>query len=359
MSLCSASRLSHLDKTPIKSIKSGRGDLIDCVDINHQPAFDHPLLKDHEIQVNIESADEAKKYNSLIQSWQLDGQCPDGTIAMRRITKEEPAPANSININFFSSFRGKSTAGIDKGFPQVCIEKDGYYGGKAIMNLWEPHVRPNEFSASYMALAGDFSAPELNVIAAGWHVVPKKYGGNRTRFFAGWRGANSTGCLNLECAGFVQISNEIALGATFPELSSIDGSQFEFSVMISKGEQGWMLQFNDTILGYWPYSLFTTLGPIAPASTVQWGGAVLNSQIDGRQSTTTEMGSGHFAEEGFGRASYMRQLQVMDETSKLRGLESPTIAVSRPSCYNMKYGNSVLWGDVIFFGGPGRNPNCP
>ena len=28
------------------------GDIIDCVDIHQQPAFDHPLLKNHIIQVN-------------------------------------------------------------------------------------------------------------------------------------------------------------------------------------------------------------------------------------------------------------------------------------------------------------------
>jgi len=27
------------------------GDIVDCVDINNQPAFDHPLLKNHKLQV--------------------------------------------------------------------------------------------------------------------------------------------------------------------------------------------------------------------------------------------------------------------------------------------------------------------
>lgn len=29
------------------------GDIIDCVDIDKQPALDHPLLKNHKVQVNI------------------------------------------------------------------------------------------------------------------------------------------------------------------------------------------------------------------------------------------------------------------------------------------------------------------
>lgn len=32
-------------------LKSEDGDIIDCIDIYKQPAFDHPSLKDHKIQV--------------------------------------------------------------------------------------------------------------------------------------------------------------------------------------------------------------------------------------------------------------------------------------------------------------------
>lgn len=31
--------------------QSPDGDIIDCIHISHQPAFDHPFLKDHKIQV--------------------------------------------------------------------------------------------------------------------------------------------------------------------------------------------------------------------------------------------------------------------------------------------------------------------
>jgi hypothetical protein len=35
------------------AIQSPDGDIIDCVHMSHQPAFDHPYLKDHKIQVNL------------------------------------------------------------------------------------------------------------------------------------------------------------------------------------------------------------------------------------------------------------------------------------------------------------------
>ncbi|CAL5380741.1 unnamed protein product [Camellia sinensis] len=43
-------QLKQLNKPALKSIKSPDGDIIDCVHISHQPAFDHPLLKNHTIQ---------------------------------------------------------------------------------------------------------------------------------------------------------------------------------------------------------------------------------------------------------------------------------------------------------------------
>ncbi|KAJ6314763.1 hypothetical protein OIU78_018280 [Salix suchowensis] len=44
-------RLKRLNKPPVKTIKSPDGDIIDCVDIAHQPAFDHPLVRNHTIQM--------------------------------------------------------------------------------------------------------------------------------------------------------------------------------------------------------------------------------------------------------------------------------------------------------------------
>ncbi|KAG6527875.1 hypothetical protein ZIOFF_010009 [Zingiber officinale] len=42
--------LKKLNKQVIKSIKSPDGDIIDCVHISKQPAFNHLLLKNHTVQ---------------------------------------------------------------------------------------------------------------------------------------------------------------------------------------------------------------------------------------------------------------------------------------------------------------------
>ncbi|KAF2552488.1 hypothetical protein F2Q68_00036710 [Brassica cretica] len=43
-------KLKALNKPALKTIKSEDGDIIDCVDIYKQHAFDHPALRNHKIQ---------------------------------------------------------------------------------------------------------------------------------------------------------------------------------------------------------------------------------------------------------------------------------------------------------------------
>ena len=103
-------------------------------------------------------------------------------------------------------------------------------------------------------------------------------------------------------------------------------------------------------MGYWPASRFVSLSE--SASQIQWGGLVLNQQKNGHH-TSTQMGSGHFPEEGFSRASYFTNLQIIDGSNILRSPKKSFIAAAKPNCYNVK--NFI---NNFYYGGPGRNPNC-
>ena len=104
-------------------------------------------------------------------------------------------------------------------------------------------------------------------------------------------------------------------------------------------------------MGYWPASLFVSLSK--SASQIQWGGLVLNQQKNG-QHTSTQMGSSHFPEEGFSRASYFTNLQIIDGSNILRFPKKCYIVAAKPNCYNVT--NFI---NNFYYGGPGRNPNCP
>ncbi|KAK9757476.1 hypothetical protein RND81_01G164800 [Saponaria officinalis] len=89
-------------KGTLKTIKTPDGEVIDCVDIYKQPAFSHPLLKNHTIQLK-PSFDTTKlgSSNGLIQSWQKYGQCPQGSVPIPR-TQNKDSPFNTKSSSPFS-----------------------------------------------------------------------------------------------------------------------------------------------------------------------------------------------------------------------------------------------------------------
>ncbi|KAG6476067.1 hypothetical protein ZIOFF_065302 [Zingiber officinale] len=192
-------------------------------------------------------------------------------------------------------------------------EGEKYYGAKATINVWQPKVQEfNEFSLSQLWILGGSFGEDLNSIEVGWQVSPDLYGDNYTRLFTYW---------------------------TDPK------------------EGHWWMQFGrDYVLGYWPSFLFSYLAD--SASMIQWGGEAVNSEPDGVH-TSTEMGSGHFAEEGYSKASYFRNIQIVDGSNNLRAPTRIGSFTEQSNCYNVQNGNNGEWGQYFYYGGPGRSSTCP
>lgn len=86
-----------------------------------------------------------------------------------------------------------------------------------------------------------------------------------------------------------------------------------------------------------------------------------NLRIHGRHGPT-QMGSGHFPHEDFGKARYIRSLQYADVTGSFQDPErqTPRTFATKPLCY----GVSILhkdteYGSHTYFGGPGYSKDCP
>ncbi|KAK8986713.1 hypothetical protein V6N11_010263 [Hibiscus sabdariffa] len=169
----------------------------------------------------------------------------------------------------------------------------------------------------------------------------------------------TTGCYNLLCSGFVQTNNRIAIGAAISPMSSYHGGQFDITLLVWKDPKhgNWWLEFGSGVLvGYWPSCLFTHLRD--HATMVQFGGEIVNSRAGGFH-TSTAMGSGHFSGEGFGKASYFRNLQVVDWDNNLIPLPNLRLLADHPNCYDIRGGINGVWGHYFYYGGPGRNVRCP
>ncbi|KAH0460781.1 hypothetical protein IEQ34_008356 [Dendrobium chrysotoxum] len=420
--------LDKLNKPAVKSIKSPDGDIIDCVNVSHQPSFDHPLFRNHTIQVSLSLSlslentlneakiqfpfsmqarpsfhpeaqyDESKLASKLSSSshnkqsskqisqlWHKNGRCPENTIPIRRTKEEDVLRASSLK-----SYGKKKHRTIpfplssdpdlinENGHEHAIsyVEGDDYYGAKATMNVWKPQIQQsNEFSLSQLWILGGSFGDDLNSIEAGWQVSPDLYGDRNTRLFTYWTTGSwilidilkikqsdayqATGCYNLLCSGFIQINNEIAMGASISPISNYGGSQYDISILVWKDpkEGNWWMQFGENhVLGYWPSFLFSYLAD--SASMIEWGGEIVNTVADGDH-TSTQMGSGHFPGEGFGKASYFRNIQIVDSSNNLRSPKGIGTYTEESSCYDVQNDQNGDWGNYFYYGGPGKNPNCP
>lgn len=382
--------LDKINKPPVMTIESPDGDIIDCVHKRKQPALDHPLLRNHKIQRDpperprvkmLKEDDKTKKSNveegvirGSWQMWHRNGtRCPKGTVPIRRSTAHDVLRSKSL-FDF-----GKKQAPISlarrKDAPDV-VSANGHehaiaytgssqevYGAKATINVWDPSIQVvNEFSLSQIwVLSGSFDGSDLNSIEAGWQVSPELYGDSRPRLFTYWTSDSyqATGCYNLLCSGFVQTNSRVAIGAAISPVSSYTGNQYDISILIWKDPKlgNWWMSFGDnTLVGYWPAELFTHLANYA--TMVEWGGEVVNSRANGEH-TSTQMGSGNFAEDGFGKASYFRNLEIVDSDNSLTAVQSISTLAENTNCYNIKSSYSNEWGTHFYYGGPGSNPLCP
>ncbi|KAM3699568.1 hypothetical protein ACJW31_05G034900 [Castanea mollissima] len=338
-------------KGTIKTIEGEDGDVIDCVDFYQQPAFDNPLLKNHTIQMKPSSTPSDLKASSsqaaLFQGWNKSEQCPEATIPIRRSQEYQHPHAihhlkqrrTQLNHSFDIDIQS------DHEYATVYINGGNFYGAHASINVWKPTVSND----------GEMSISQIWVVAGPEDQI--------NTMEAGWRsdGYQKTGCQNLECPGFVQTNKNIVLGSPIVDVSSYSSKQVDIGITIYKNNENWWLKVNDQLVGYWPQSIFTYLA--SSATELDWGGEIYNSKPGGLH-TKTQMGSGHFPNEGYGKASYFQNIQYVDSKGNFIDAEVERLVpdATKPSCYNIDVQNDKSGGSGthFYFGGPGYSKDkCP
>ncbi|XP_045820385.1 uncharacterized protein LOC123913623 [Trifolium pratense] len=204
----------QINKPHVKSIRTESGYIVDCVDINKQPAFDHPLLKNHTLQ-----------------------------------------EANAYNV------------------PQLDI----IHGIKATTSIYNPKVDKDQSSSGHLFVQNTIT-DATNKIMVGWHVSPKLYNDDHsTYFYSAWtvNDFKSTGCYNMLCKGFVQTDRSYYLGSRIRRTSTYGGEMIEMPISLNKDRtsHNWWLAVADKTIGYFPAALFPNM--VKP-SGVGWGGSTLS-----------------------------------------------------------------------------------
>ncbi|XP_057976073.1 protein neprosin-like, partial [Malania oleifera] len=249
------SRLKRVNKPAVKTIRTEYGDIYDCIDFYKQPAFDHPLLKNHNYhpQVRIMMPDFAPgsrkhRYVSTRNEQPylaIKGEgCAVGTVPIRRVTK-------------YAVVRTKR------------IPNKSYNGAGFIVTVFNPDVDVNQYSSGQIKIQNG-----RDIISAGWTVNPSAFGDSRTRAFFYFQASGRSGCFNTRCSGFVITNNTIHLDRVL-QPSIINKEYYSTELKIHRNAAGdwWLLVGADHIpVGFYPAKLFTQLSE--KANYIEWGGEV-------------------------------------------------------------------------------------
>lgn len=389
-------REREIDERFITKTYYDGNDKISCIDMYHQPGLSSNskvpnLLRSEPLIAtppptpftqtsNTVSLNEA---NGIKTTFEISNtpKCSQGTIPLLRVKLEDIARFKTLtdyfkkepnfNRNFEDGKRSPTSRAISPVHEYATVRKSVYnWGAAAFLSLNKPLIESKtDFSLSQIWVSGGNSqSGTLETVEAGIQAYPTKYRDSIPRLFVYFTPDNygPESCYNRDCdgkgkPGFIQTDNSIVLGGKFPNYSIVGGEQIEVSMEIIRDSTNgnWWLKVGNKWAGYWPTGLFDASGIKNQAERVIWGGEVYDSNTT--RHTTTEMGSGRFASEGFGKAAFQRQLKLVDTSNYYQTLTNPVLSEDKPNCYSLNYfqDDGSSWGSHFYFGGKGYSSICP
>ncbi|WP_347987325.1 neprosin family prolyl endopeptidase [Methylomonas sp. AM2-LC] len=381
------------DRSDIRqSLKTASGRIIDCVDVNSQPAVvNNPSLAGSPIPLAPHIAQPKAHVTpaaSIVEPL-LDNEgvhvagCQDGTVPILQVTASDLSRFATLD-DFFAkvpSHIGKAAllpkAGIQPPYHWGPSSQHQYahayrnvtnWGASSTINVWNPSTELNsEFSLSQIWVVGG-SGAGLQTLEVGTQKYRDLYGDYNPHLFiystnGGY--ASGTGCYNNTCGDFVQVSSTIYPGATLAS-STYNGTQYEYTMQWFKDMDGgaWWLNVQGTWVGYYPRARYSTAGVANRAAEIDFGGEIIDNRNLGLH-TSTDMGSGQFPSAWWQKAAYQRLIKYNYTTTTNPNTVWNTPATgltatrSDAACYDISgpYYGDPTWGSYFFFGGPGYDWN--
>ena len=291
--------------------------------------------------------------------------CQGGTIPMLRVTLERMAHFKTLRDFFAKGPNGAGQAKEPGVSPPATVghkyvifyQTVNNHGDEADINLWRPDIYEDigeVFSLAQSWTVGGAGA-STQTAEVGWQNYPALYGTENSVPFIYYTADdyNKTGCYNLTCGKFVQVSNALTLGAAFTAASySVPNNSTQYFVPFQyKFANGnWYLFYNGTEIGYYPGSVYNG-GQLTKYSTfLEFG-----SESTGTTVWPAE-GSGLFgAAYGYDQAAWQRNLFYIN-TNNVTVWDSLIYDAPSPACYTGRlppYSSASGWGIYFYFGGPG------
>ncbi|CAN1777938.1 hypothetical protein LINPERHAP1_LOCUS14238, partial [Linum perenne] len=293
-----------LTSTIVYSKQTKYGDWYDCVDFYEQPAFDHPLLKDHKYEYKIFMQMSSSRYQASdefginpFDIWLNGKGCPDNTVPIKRVTKEDLIRINKVTE---LAYRINDNPGVQVNLSTAPVPEDDdiYYGGGMNAGIFHPAVQKNQYSSSRMSIIS-----AIESISVGWTVNPSLYPDNQTHLFI-------------------------------------------YTIDVESGDYFFNVGSDNFTVGSWPQKIFTGLAD--SISTIEWGGEVYSPP----GTTPPPMGAGHVPENKPFNDCYDASIRIINEYREF--VNDP------PGCEKFQTSSSYRVNDVgiagpalrtIFFGG--------
>ncbi|KAI3836662.1 hypothetical protein MKX03_034945 [Papaver bracteatum] len=336
------------------------GDTVDCINIYKQPAFDHPLLKDHKIQMVPSSIPEEITSSNISASsyWVSNIEpCPPGTVPIRRTIKQDLVNARYLLQKKINSNRTNSYSSSPMNYHFVSVEElsqgKAYHGAAALISTHTLELTYKQFSTAQIWIENG-PEEEKNSIQFGWLAYPAIFDDSHSRLMGYWTvdGGKQTGCFNVLCYGFVQVHNQVFLGAVIEQISIYGKLAYNMVARVYRDRTGnWWLMFN-VIIGYWPAEIFTHLDN---ASVVRYGGiAGAEPQTD-----TPPMGNGYLPQlQDYTKTAFIRKMKYIDDKGHLQNINPDGVQSKHDAkldCYNILFAGNLGsdWEMSMTYGGPG------
>lgn len=203
----------------------------------------------------------------------------------------------------------------------------------------------------------------LQTIEAGWINYPSQRANPHLFTFFTTNGhqeyADNICAWNTDYAGWVQSDNTYYPGMEMTPFSVVDGEQHDLAIAYELFDGNWWFNVNGKWIGYYPANLFTRNGNSADitleskSDQVNWYGEIYQSEDE---MTTTDMGSGYYANEGRGKAAYIRNIAVVGTDGQSFNYDgSNGVGVDDPNRYSLEqhFNSGEDWGSYFYLGGPG------
>ncbi|XP_074293592.1 protein neprosin-like [Silene latifolia] len=345
-------QLNSLNEPPIKSFKKN-GDIIDCFDIYKQPAFDHPLLKNHKFQRRPSSLPKPTELISRKQTNDTVGlrdevvECPYGTVPFMRIRQDDLLRGKAL-INQRYPRPGSPNAALAPSMHYAAVTTPEnnpslqFFGAKTTISVYNSTVVAPQITEAMLWIGTGVNGP-YNSIEYGWTINPVLYRDHEPRTYSSWTadGQQHTGCYNAVCPGYVQVSRKRIMGEVNKPVSIFGKSVYAmvFSIFRDPKTGNWWL-FEDLgdkknePVGYWPKELFPSMKTFA--KVVQIGGKVYSPPNMPRQ---TPMGSGAFIADDFTRTCYASNIEFVNSNNQFYVPKNVPMKVTAdiPNTYKASY----------------------